>query len=59
MSMRFLPLPRHFGGMGGWLCMVQLWDGDDTTPLHHAMIILMLTMPGACYVSRRHSLHRT
>src|SRR5881397_4304032 len=52
-SMRFLPLPRHFGCIGGLLCMIQSWYGDDTTPLHHAMIILMLTMPGACYVSRQ------
>jgi hypothetical protein len=35
------PLPRHFGGMGGLLFMVQSWDGDDPTPLLHAMIILI------------------
>ena len=55
---RFLDLHRHFGCMCGLFFLVQSWYGDHTTPLQTAMMVMMLPMSGACYVSRRQGLHR-
>ena len=55
---RFLDLHRHFGCMCGLFFLVQSWYGDHTTPLQTAMMVVTLPIPGACYVSRRQSLHR-
>ena len=54
---RFLDLYPNLGCMCGLFFIVQSWYCDDTKPLHHAIMVVILTMPGACNVPRRHSLY--